>query len=59
MSLDPGTDDQVVTEEARGRSERFTVAPGEEITVGRTGNPLSARPDGSHDIRAVGCVRNV
>ncbi|OSC69134.1 hypothetical protein B5181_13865 [Streptomyces sp. 4F] len=59
MSLDLGTDEQVVTEEAPGRSERFTGAPGEETAVGRTGNPLSARPDGSHDIRAVVCVRNV
>jgi hypothetical protein len=59
VSLDLGADEQVVIEEARGRSERFTVASGEETAVGRTGNSLSARADRAHDIRAVGCVRNV
>lgn len=37
VSLDLGTDDQVVTEEARGRSERFTVASGEEIAAAAPG----------------------
>lgn len=47
VSLDLGADDQVVTEEARGRSERFTEAwcsRGGRRSEGRTGSRRTTMP---------------